>query len=96
MNAKINYLKQELTSIKSQLARDDKADLRKQVAEAEAKVQARELLGQEPDRAEAEAIANLIVQEVGKANGRQIQIKNMNDFMTEFDAASNPPGNGPE
>ena len=96
MNAKLNYLKQELTSLKSQLAADDKSELRKQVAIADQKIKARELLGLEPDRAEAEAIANLIDVEVGKVNAKQIGIKNVNDFMGEFDAAIDPPGNVPE
>lgn len=90
MSAKINYIKEELSSLKAQLAADDRADLRKQVALAEAKVKARELLGQEPDRAEAEAVANLIDAEVSKTNGKQIAAKNVPDFMAGFDAAVDP------
>ena len=91
MSAKINYIKEELSSLKAQLAADDKAELRKQVALAEAKVKARELLGQEPDRAEAEAVAGLIDNEVGKANGKQIAAKSVPDFMAGFDAAVDAP-----
>lgn len=90
MSAKLDYLKQELNTLKAQLAVDDKAQLRKQVAEAEAKVKARELLGLEPDRAEAEAIAGLIETEVTNANGKTITVPAVAAFMAGFDAAVDP------
>jgi len=90
MSAKIKYIKEELSSLKAQLAADDKAELRKQVALADAKIKARELLGQEPDRAEAEAVAGLIDGEVTKANGKQIAAKSVPDFLKGFYAAVDP------
>jgi hypothetical protein len=90
MSAKIKYIKEELSSLKAQLAADDKAELRKKVALAEAKVKARELLGQEPDRAEAEAVAGLIDGELTKANGKKIAAKSVPDFLKGFDAAVDP------
>lgn len=92
MSAKIDYTRQELTSLKSQIAAHQSAlgALLMSVNQAEGLLNLRETLGEIPVRDNIEAKFAALTGAVGLINSMSLTVPSRVDFMAGYDAAEDP------
>lgn len=92
MDPQINYTRQELTALKSQIEQQTSAlgSLLNSVRQAESLLDAREALGEKPVRENIEAKFTALNTAVASVNALSLSIPSQVDFMAGYDAATDP------